>query len=253
MDLVNPDRIIAGDGTGEQTWQDWLTAHTLPEIDAATLAPLGTRVFIVAPHPDDEVLSAGGLMQSFTALGHALTVVAVTDGDASHPGSTQWPVDRLAAERPRETAAALAKLAPTAQVHRLGLPDGGVTPREALLADMLAPLLQPGDVVFTTWRLDGHPDHEATGRACAAACEASHATLVELPVWTWHWAQPGDPRLPWDRAAVVPMTQAQLATKRDALACFRSQLEPDPTTGRPPILPASATQRLLRPFEVVFR
>lgn len=252
MELVNPDRHIAGQGTTEEDWQDWMREHPLRQVDPRTLVTAGARVFVVAPHPDDEVLSAGGLMQVFAALGCAVNVVAVTDGDASHPGSTEWPAARLATERPRESVAALTHLAPDARMHRLRLPDGGVSARETMLADRLAELLDPDDLVLTTWRLDGHPDHEATGRACARACESRGARLAELPVWAWHWARPDDPRLPWNRAVAVSLSAAQLATKRKAVACFRSQLDPDTSTGAAPILPETAMRRLLRPYEVMF-
>jgi LmbE family N-acetylglucosaminyl deacetylase len=33
-------------------------------------------------------------------------------------------------------------------------------------------LLKPGDLLLTTWRGDGHCDHEAAGRACAQAAQA---------------------------------------------------------------------------------
>ena len=100
-----------------------------------------------------------------------------------------------------ETVRALALLGLSRiQLHRLGLPDGHLADLEAPMTWALVPQLRPSDVVITTWRHDGHPDHEATGRACAAACAQVGATLLEMPISAWHWARPGDPRLPWARA-----------------------------------------------------
>ena len=80
---------------------------------------------MVAPHPDDEVLAVGGLLAQLARLERALCLIALTDGDASHPRSTLWPPHRLAAERPQETQAALAALGAAAtQVMRLRFRDG---------------------------------------------------------------------------------------------------------------------------------
>ena len=48
------------------------------------------------------------------------------------------------------------------------------------------------------WRHDGHPDHEAVGRAAAVAARRTDARLVEYPVWMWHWGTEQD--LPWPDA-----------------------------------------------------
>ena len=40
---------------------------------------------------------------------------------------------------------------------RLGLPDGWLMTLRPVLEDRLLSILRPDDVVFTTWRLDGHP------------------------------------------------------------------------------------------------
>lgn len=77
--------------------------------------------------------------------------------------------------------------------------------------------------------------------------------LFELPIWAWHWAVPGDPRVPWHRAAAIPLAPGELTLKRRALDCFGSQGQPDFSTDSDAMLPAGATRRLLRPFEVVFR
>jgi LmbE family N-acetylglucosaminyl deacetylase len=106
-------------------------------------------------------------------------------------------------------------------------------------------------VVFGTWRCDGHPDHEAVGRAAASATDALDLTFIEVPVWTWHWASPDDVRVPWSRARRIALDETTLARKLHAVAAFRSQTEPDATTGRDAILPAHVIARLTRPYEVV--
>ncbi|NWD88315.1 PIG-L deacetylase family protein, partial [Pseudomonas sp. K5002] len=177
------------------------------------------------------------------------------DGSASHPGSRRWPVERLSVVRPQESAQAL---------HRLGLPlhslkwlragfsDSQVAAGEEDLSRFIERYLKPGDVVFTTWREDGHCDHEAVGRASAKATRAVGATLLELPVWTWHWATPEDSQVPWDRARKILLTPEAVARKRHAIHAFASQLEGDPQIGLPPVLAPYVLERLLQPFEVVF-
>jgi LmbE family N-acetylglucosaminyl deacetylase len=184
--------------------------------------------------------------------GVATCVVAVTDGTASHPGSTEWPVDRLRRERPLETQRALRCLGVDAEPIRLGLPDGGLQALGSLLADRLLPLLRRSDVIFTTWRGDGHPDHETSGHACALVAGRIGARLVEIPVWGWHWAEPGDARLPWDRARRLALDDEARRRKREAVQCFTSQLQPDASTGSGPILRATTVERAARPFEVMF-
>lgn len=250
---ASQERRIEGSGTPDQSWQAWPGWATLPAIGAGELVPPGARAVIVAPHPDDEILACGGLLQLLAAQGSALLLVAVTDGDASHPNSPLWPQQRLRQVRPQESALALQALGLDAPAWlRLHLPDGGVAGMAPQLATMLAAYLRPADIVFTTWRLDGHPDHEACGWACAAACSSSGATLVEMPVWGWHWAAPGDARVPWHRARLLPLPGTILQRKRAALRCFASQMQADPSTGRPAIVGEDALQRLLHAREVYF-
>ncbi|HUD33130.1 MAG TPA: PIG-L family deacetylase [Variovorax sp.] len=247
------DRAIEGAGTSEDDWLRWLDRRRLPEAAPEALVPPGCRAVVVAPHPDDEVLSVGGLFGRLHRLGRELLVVAATDGTGSHDGSPLWPPKRLARERPLETAEALRRLdLASCEVRRLGLPDGGLMRSRGALAERVAALLRPGDVVFTTWRFDGHPDHEATGQACAAVAACMGVTLVEVPVWAWHWAAAGDARLPWSRARRVALDADTAHRKAEAVDAFRSQLLPDESTGAGPILRSTTVERARRPFEVVF-
>jgi LmbE family N-acetylglucosaminyl deacetylase len=247
------DKAIAGLGTTEAEWLPWLDMQQIPPASVAGLMAEDRRLVMVAPHPDDEVLAIGGLLAQLSPLRCDVLLVAVTDGEGSHAGSPQWPRARLAAERPLESAEAWRRLGfGQAASERLELPDGGLQTRRDALVDSIADLLRPTDVVFTTWRHDGHPDHEATGEACAIACAQVGSTLVEVPVWAWHWAAPGDARLPWHRAVRLPLDAPSAARKRHAVDAFTSQLRADPSTGAGPILRSTTVQRAHRPFEIFF-
>ena len=256
MAAVNPDlehRLIKGAGTSADAWRTDANLLAVPEIDCARLTGNATRVVIVAPHPDDEVLACGGLLQQLAERRIPVAIVAVTDGEASHPGSPTWTAERLLSVRPAETLAALAVLGLDAvPVTRLHLPDGGVAAREQNLAQALAGLIAADDMVLTTWRHDGHPDHEATARACAAAAEECGATLVEAPIWGWHWSRPGDSAMPLAHARRLMLDEATLARKRAALDCFESQLVSDLASGHDAILTRNTLERLLNPFELYF-
>ncbi|MEZ4768675.1 MAG: PIG-L family deacetylase [Caldilineales bacterium] len=94
---------------------------------------------ILAPHPDDEVLAAGGLIITAMAAAspHLIRIVVATDGDASY--ATAWlnghspfshrSFQRMAAERREESQTAVAALGlPPEQVHFWGFPDRGLEP-----------------------------------------------------------------------------------------------------------------------------
>lgn len=237
-------------------WTDWQHSAHLARaswIAPQQLCPPGRRLVLVAPHPDDEILMAGGLLASFKGREQELVLISVTDGEGSHPHSTQWTEHRLRRQRPLESRHALQLLEldlNTLDWRRLNLKDGALPRDEAFLVNHLNQLLKPDDLLLTTWRNDGHCDHEAVGRAAAQAALARKAQLVEVPVWAWHWATPDDPRLPWPRAHRIQLGEALVARKRQALAAHASQLQPDGDT--PAVLPQRLLDCLLQPFELVF-
>lgn len=253
MTLQQPHNPLLGHGTPLSQWQASPTLQAVPAISHEQLVPLTCRLVVVAPHPDDEVLGCGGVLVGMRGREADLLLVSVSDGEASHPQSRHWTSERLRQQRPRESADALRRLGldlTRLTWLRLGLPDGAVANHERGLAERLVQLLRANDRVLTTWRLDGHCDHEAVGRACARACETVGARLIEVPVWAWHWAQPSDPRLPWPHAQKLFLDRAVLALKQQAIAAHTSQLQADGET--PPVLDSEALARWLQPFELVF-
>ncbi len=238
--------VIDGGGTPERAWRPFLDELRLPGLG---LAEAPERAVVVAPHPDDEILGVGGLLTMLAAAGTEIALLAVTDGEASHPGGSVEP-GALADLREAETGRALAALGVTAELSRLRLPDGG---REGLEQPVLDALeLEPGTWLLGPWRGDGHPDHEAVGRACVTAATRDGARLLAYPVWAWHWATPHDERIPWTRAAQVHLTADIRAAKARAVAEFVTQIRPlGPLAEDAPVLAAHILERFARPYEVV--
>lgn len=70
------DRVIEGEGTSQEAWQNWQGLHDLPKLDIAgklcadSAAPRPVEAetltvfgYVSAPHPDDEILGCAGLLQ----------------------------------------------------------------------------------------------------------------------------------------------------------------------------------------------
>lgn len=250
--LIPSSRLITGAGTPEATWLGWRGLRTAPMMLIEHCLPANKRLVVVAPHPDDEVLTCGGLLHMQAARGGSVLVVAVTDGEASHRGSAQWTASRLAPVRRLESTNALALLGiPFSWVTRLGLPDGAVQRQRPQLTSALTRLLRADDLVVATWRLDGHPDHEAVGTAAAQACATVGCKLAEAPVWMWHWGVPQHASIPWERLCGLRLSEAAQEKKRRALAAHRTQLTPR-DGGKEPVLGSEIQRRARRSVEYFF-
>jgi len=215
-------------GTSARAWRDHPSWSDL-ERSASPLDPaaLGIeRVVVVAAHPDDESLGAGGLLATAHDSGLDVRVVLLTAGEASHPRSTTHTPDDLRRVRRTEAAHAVGHLAPGAGPTHLDLPDGAVAEHEDAVARALVELVGDGrrTLLVAPWRHDGHPDHEAAGRAAAVAASRTGATSWEYPVWLWHWGRPEDG--PWSRLHAIALDPTARARKREAVAAHASQVLP---------------------------
>ena len=241
-------RPLAGGGTPTPVWLN--SGRQLPDLDLATCP----EIVVVAPHPDDETLGFGGTAVMLAQLGVTVQVVSVSDGGAADPDSPALERIRLERTRRAELHRAVGTLGLSAPIG-LGLPDGELADHEPRLTDLLTEILDSrpaGTWCAATWRGDGHPDHEAVGRAAAVATAQTNSVLLEYPVWMWHWARPDDPAVPWDRAHSVPLSRAAVDRKQRAAQCYRSQFDANGGPGGP-VLPSFVLRRLLAVGEVVFR
>src|SRR5262245_24268596 len=154
------------------------------------------RVLVLAPHPDDETLATGGLLQRALRAGAGVRVLFVTNGD-----NNPWPqrvVERRwrlgAPERVRwgerrcsEALAALRYLGVAADHARfLGYPDQGLTRllltgEETLLDTLAEELLAWRPTLLVTPSVqDLHPDHSALAVFVRFACARLGAPSLAL-------------------------------------------------------------------------
>ncbi len=244
-------------GTGEHAWAA-SGLPGLPELPLETPGLAGSAFVILAAHPDDESLGAGGLMARLQARGADVRVLLATAGEASHPGSPTTTPEQLSAVRLGEFGAALGHLLPDSGWRHLGLPDGQLAGhREELrsavqqaVADAVEPAGRLGQRVtlVAPYRHDGHTDHEVLGSVAAEVAGAGGHGLLEYPIWYWLWAEPADPA--WQSWLRLPLSAVERQAKAAAMAAHASQVRPlSVRPGDEVLLPPAFLQHFERPFE----
>jgi LmbE family N-acetylglucosaminyl deacetylase len=203
--------------------------------------PTEQPVVLIAPHPDDETLGAGGFLAAQRLQGIDVVVVAVTDGESAYPDYTG-----LAEIRRPEQVNALGRLGvPADKIIRFGLPDSNVKSREHELVERLIPLVSETTHLLAPWRGDFHPDHEACGAAAEQVARRTGARLTSYFFWTWHLGN--IPLLGGLLLRSFPLSDGMREAKAEALLCHRSQLE---HSSGEPILPEDLLGPARRSFEV---
>ncbi|MFF1252047.1 PIG-L family deacetylase [Pseudarthrobacter sp. NPDC058329] len=240
-------------GTDESAW----AASGLPVIAELPLGlgELAAMKFLVlAAHPDDETLGAGGLLARLHSIGAEVNVLLCTAGEASHPASPTVSPQDLAATRLEEFAAGMESLGLKDCWRYLSLPDSGLQEHAAELtrqvrgaADRLGG--PPGQLaIVAPYRSDGHADHDALGKVAAGVAASRGHALLEYPIWYWLWATPGHPGWrSWNRVHLEPGEQL---AKEHAMQAHVSQTKPlSPHAGDEVLLSEPFLQHFSRPFE----
>jgi bacillithiol biosynthesis deacetylase BshB1 len=135
-------------------------------------------VLVVAPHPDDAELGAGGAILNLKRDGLSVGVLDLTDGEPTPYGSRET--------RAQETAAATAVLGLEWRGN-LGLPNRSLEDSleaRARLAGVFREL-RPRWLCAPYW-VDAHPDHVAATSLIEAARFWSKLTKCDLPGEPFH-------------------------------------------------------------------
>ncbi len=177
--------------------------------------PQGSRVLVLAPHPDDEVFGCGGCARLHALQGARVDIVVLTDGAGAGSPQTR-------ASESRAACAALGLGAP----EFWGYADRGLAADSSVLdglSQRIAQSLATGghDWVYAPSPWEVHPDHRATARAVAQAVLLRRAGGSAVG---WAAYEVGSPL--WPSRLVNIDTVAE--DKQRAMACFTSQLALQP-------------------------
>ncbi|HEX6257656.1 MAG TPA: PIG-L family deacetylase [Euzebyales bacterium] len=235
-------------GTSEDVWRAWHAPAAWPTLDVVRPG----RAVVVSPHPDDEALGVGGTIWTLVQYGWTVDVVAVTDGEGSHPATPERSASDLASTRRAEQRAAMDVLGvPPGRLHLLALGDGTVAEHEDAVTGLVGGLLEAGTWLLAPWERDGHRDHDATGRAAQRAAAAHGARLLRYLVWAWYWATPSHPSIATWRPVRIELSGAARDAKRAAVSRYASQIGGPDDAATDVVVPARALAHHSRSWEML--
>ena len=176
--------------------------------------PAAQKVWVLAPHPDDEVFGCAGAALSYAAQKAQVHVTVVSSGTGyTHDDSAT----HIQSTREAETNSAL-QLMGLGPAHFMQLPDRGLNQCADLPRKLFLEMQEHRfDVVLAPSLDEVHPDHLAVTRALFAALEQIKAEGGALPwVVQYEVGAPLKPNLLLDMTTLWPR-------KLKAMQCFKSQ------------------------------
>ena len=206
---------------------------------------MSVDLIVFGPHPDDLELGLGGTIARHAASGHTVGLCDLTAGELGSNGSPD--------ERKREAKMAARVLGAAWRVN-LGWPDGGILATPEHLRSVVDLLRQhrPRAVAVPYWE-DRHPDHGAASRVLDLAIFRSGLRRFDTgadpwrPEWTcYYFINNSAP------ASFVVDVAAYYGTKREALACHRSQFAPEGESAVATRLTASTFTQLIESRDAQF-
>jgi LmbE family N-acetylglucosaminyl deacetylase len=216
-------------------------------------------ILVFAPHPDDEVIGCGGVIQQALAAGESVRIVFTTSGDGypkaasallgkTESSLTARDFKRLGETRRREAIAAAGVLGiDESSIVFLGYPDASLAKvpasydRAAAQANFTAALRDSRPSrVYVTNSADEHADHRVTNELVreAAAATGFSGQLLTFIVHSGDliWPTAGalfqtrtssgstyPAGVSWPPPIRIPLSVAERQTKLRALKCHASQ------------------------------
>lgn len=196
------------------------------------------RVLIIAAHPDDIEIGAGGAIAKWTDEGIAVTFCLVTDGSAgtNDPNVDTRELVTIRQQEQREAAACVG----VSDIRFLGYPDGVLEPTLALRRDLTRVIreVRPDRVLITdptTILVDddgfyyiNHPDHRAVAEAALYAVFPSAESRPIFPELLEEGLEPFHVNELWMMLTNKPNVVVDISQQRErkvaSVLCHRSQL-----------------------------
>ena len=199
-------------------WMRWHAFH-LPELKFQT-----SKVIIIAPHPDDETLGLGGMIQRLSQLGFPPYVIILSKGERSHQDCCNLSLENIKNKRIALATTALEHLSlPEDHLFFLDFPDSAIdaTDKEMISLQRLINRLSP-EMIFIPHRQEGWPDHVKTAEAITKIIR-DKVDIYEYIVWAWYynvW------RFNWRNAMILRMSPEEHKTKSEAIDIYTQALAP---------------------------
>lgn len=159
----------------------------------------GERVVVLSPHPDDELIGAGGAITAHLAAGNQVHIIQMTSGEATVGLSHLAPAERIALRESESIEAAKRIGLAENNVSFVGFGDGkigkstgdsGATSSNSLALRKLTSALtrHEPDLIYAPWPIDAHHDHVATTRLLGDAIRNGQLPKLKsvalYEVWT---------------------------------------------------------------------
>jgi LmbE family N-acetylglucosaminyl deacetylase len=153
------------------------------------------KIVIFAPHPDDELVGAGGSILKWMDEGHKVEIVYISDGRAAYTfekrmgrlmetNETQISQDDLAGIRMREIDKVISFLGiPEENIHKFQLPDQQVMDFRETGIEMCKPIIKDADRIVAPSNNNPHTDHQATFNISTTAAKELGIPDVEFYIY----------------------------------------------------------------------
>ena len=195
-----------------QSLRTFVQTSSIYDLRTARCEPGKSKVTVLAPHMDDEVLGCGGTLARHAAAGSDITVVFLTDGRLG--GRPDQSPQEIVSVRKAEAHRA-AEILGVRTLAFLDAEDGRLR-SDRIVASGLREILErdPPEILYLPSYLERHPDHRA---ANGVLLEATRGNALNFEcrayeVWT--------PLFPNCLVGI----DATVQLKEQALGCYRSQL-----------------------------
>lgn len=191
------------------------------------------KVLIIAAHPDDEVLGAGGTIAKYAANGAEVRLLIVTDGSTA-----QYRADanlaRILVEKKQETQRA-AEILGIRQVLYGGLPDMKLDMTAHIQVNQVIEQVLDDfrpEVVFTQFYGDVNLDHQCVHRSTLVACRPVEGQCVK-EVYSYYVPSATDWNAPTSANVFLPNVFVDISgsyaeKKYAAMGCYATELRDYP-------------------------
>ncbi|MBD3214190.1 MAG: hypothetical protein GF311_16390 [Candidatus Lokiarchaeota archaeon] len=153
------------------------------------------KIVVFAPHPDDELVGAGGSILKWMDKGHKVEIIYISDGRAAYTfekrmgrlmetNETQISEDDLAGIRMREIDEVISFLEiPEESVHKFQLPDQQVMDFRETGIELCKPIIENADRIVAPSNNNPHTDHQATFNIATSAAKELKLDNIEFYIY----------------------------------------------------------------------